>query len=146
MRRITGKRKVAATTLEIVKAGKHYDQGSWFSRPYFNDGDDYIQTAGQLRTVFEKNVCGTTACVAGNVVLLTLHKNDKYDWRYDRVIFGDGHEVIVDTYAREQLGLTSEEGDWLFAPERTVEEVTEALELLADGESISELLDEDDDE
>jgi hypothetical protein len=144
MRRLTNPRSIATAILDVVNAGTHYDQGTWFSEEYFADENQV--SGGQLRYVFEKNVCGTTACVAGNAVVLTLPEDAKYDWLYSKIIFADGGQQYVEGYAAEVLGLDGSDAGWLFDGDREVEEVKEALELLAAGKSISGLVPECDDD
>lgn len=138
MRRLTNPRSIAKAILENVKAGTHYDQGSWFSYEVFENNQ--TATGTTLRHVFEKNTCGSTACVAGTAVVLTLPKNAKYDWLYNEVILPSGSKRYVQSYAGEVMGLNNSEADWLFDGNREVEEVIEALELLVKGKSISPLV------
>jgi hypothetical protein len=138
MRRLSNKRSIAKALLAIVKSGKHYNQGSWFSSVVFYESS--FRNGGEIRRTFEKNVCGTTACVAGHAVVLTLPKNATYDWRQDQVILPDGSDVYVQTYAADVMGLSFTESEWLFDGNREVDDVIAALELLASGKSIAGLV------
>jgi hypothetical protein len=138
IKRVTGPRALAREILAIVEQEEHYDQSVWLSGRYFYD--DEIVTGYELREILTRNVCGTTACVAGNVVILTLPAKGKYDYRRDVVNLPDGTTEYVQSYAQRQLKITNEEADWLFHSDRSKSEVKDALTLLSKGKSISELV------
>jgi len=144
MRRLSNKRSIARALIAIVKSGEHYNQGSWFSHVVFSGNETGTMTGGQIRRVFEANVCGTTACVAGHAAVLTLPKNAAYDWNCEGITMPDGTTRYLHNYAAEVMGLSKTEADWLFGANRKVKDVINALELLASGKSVAHLVYDDD--
>jgi hypothetical protein len=146
MRRITSKRALAAAVLEVVLAEEHYDQRLWISSGFFDRETvqgDMEATGTELRKVMSLNVCGTTSCVAGTAIILTLPAKGKYDYAYDEVVNPDGSRSYAQPYAQRALGLTDPEADWLFNGQRTRTEVVAALSLLAAGKGIANLVPSD---
>ena len=139
-RRLSNPRSIAKAVKQIVLDEEHYDQHLWMSRAFFYDVRDDIATGTELRNIANQNVCGTTACVAGNVVILTIGAKDKYDYPRDKVVFANGESEDVLDYAQVKLGLTYRQASWLFESYRTREEVLAALDLLEKGKSIDGLL------
>jgi hypothetical protein len=79
----------------------------------------------------ESPVCGTTGCVAGWAVILGDDPKTKvYGFWRDALQTPDGKHVQVMARARELLGLSEKQADYLFEGDRTREEVLEALDAL----------------
>ncbi|RNG26435.1 hypothetical protein EEJ42_14915 [Streptomyces botrytidirepellens] len=105
---------------EINERPEHYDQHDWFSGDVLRPDEDLNAPVH----------CGTTLCVAGYAAHFTGH-----------VLLASGSAVVPDTsrrqdiewVAREELGLTDADAEWLFHPMRTQEEVLVALDQLAGG-------------
>ena len=136
--RIQGQRKLAQALLDIVEAEQHYDQTLWLSGEYFQD--DTEKTGAELRAILGRDVCGTKGCVAGNTVILTLPMKGTYNFRFDEVTLPDGTELRPSEYAQKKLGLSYPEASWLFNSNRTIEEVKQALKLIASGRKIKRLV------
>lgn len=95
----------------------------------------------------EENLCGTAMCFAGHAAVLSGAENPDpkkhfiEDWyvRKDNLAYmnyEDTYQVpfkdyeSVSKYAGRELGLTSEQSDWLFDSNRTLEEIESAVEEL----------------
>jgi hypothetical protein len=76
-------------------------------------------------------VCGTTGCCAGWAVFLGDDPRAKLQEGY-MVILPDGTFSTVRERARKLLGLSDAQANWLFASERTREEIIAALDRLAE--------------
>lgn len=131
---------LARETLRIVTENKHYNQAIWLAGKYFPAGTVEAYGTG-LRKTLAANVCGTTGCVAGNVVVLSLPAKAKYDYTTDMITFPDGREQDVLEYAQDKLDLTYEEANWLFEAGRSLEEVKRALQAIIDGDRVSNVMD-----
>lgn len=138
MARITNKRNLAKAVLAVVDAEEHYDQDLWISARYFNESGEATGTG--LRKTLKANVCGTTACVAGNAVVLSMPAKAKVNFAFDEVKLPDGQELSIDLYGQYALGLTDDESAWLFASYRSVDEVRAALIALSKGKDLEDVM------
>lgn len=134
--RTTGKRALAKNVLQLVEEGDHYNQKIWinerFTRGLYGrvNGRELRERLGE---------CGTKACVAGNVAVLSLKKTEFYDPWNCEVITEDGSEMRIKTYAAQQLGLDYDEASWLFSEWRPIDDVKAALRQIMKGKRVSDL-------
>lgn len=148
-RRLSNPKSVARAVLKLVLAEEHYYQGTWLSTEYFPEYDPWsfsdqeaeaCQTGTALRNILNQNICGTTGCVAGNTVILTLPSTSMYNWKQDEVVHKDGGREGVTEYAAKRLGIAYEEADWLFSGDRPKSDVVEALTRLSKGKTIEDMV------
>lgn len=134
--RTTGKRALAKNVLTLVEEGDHYNQKVWINERFTRG----MYNAVNGRVLRERlGECGTKACVAGNVVVLSLKKTEFFD-PWDQTVTTEDHETMrVKEYARQQLGLTYDEATWLFSEWRSYEDVVAALKTLVKGKKVSDL-------
>ncbi len=139
MKRIRGKRVLAAAIKAVVIAGGHWDQHFWISGKYF---DNYakVATGTELRDVLTRNVRGTTSCVAGTAIILTLPESGTYEYGSDMIRLKDGTRMFAPDYAQDALGLDDGEATWLFASHRSKADVMQALDLLIAGKRLYTLM------
>jgi hypothetical protein len=124
---------LANVTMMVIEANpdKH-DQGSWASP------------------------CGSTMCYAGHAGVIAGAKFDKnkagHDWyvepgtlkhlgwdeAYSDPRYPSGEIKHISNFAAEKLGFTDAEKEYMFDPNRTVEEMEAALEAMNNGESFSD--------
>ena len=144
IKRVTGPQALAREILAIVEAEEHYDQSIWLSGTYMwkaaASPEVQIVSGHELREILTRNVCGTTACVAGNAVILSIPARAKYDFEAENVVFADGSTEYVWTYARKALRISNYDANWLFEGDRRHAEVIAALRLLAKGKSITPMV------
>lgn len=113
-------------TLDIIKVKpEEYDQNTWVSKD-------------------EDSPCGTTMCFAGHAAILAgaeipdPKKHIVQDWYVklsdnsylnyqDTSAVNYNEYTHVQFFAQKALGITSEEQDWLFHSDRTVEEIERAV-------------------
>lgn len=97
------------------------------------------------------NPCDSTMCFAGHAAMLTgaTFKNKIYsetgEWMVDAVSgkhkrwdWDDESQNLVEiqTWARDQLGLTQREADYLFSDRRTVWQLKEAVQKFSNGYTV----------
>jgi hypothetical protein len=142
MRRLTNPRSLARAVRSTVIAEYHWNQAIWMSSKWFaTEKSGLPQATGTaLRKLMTANVCGTTACVAGHTIVLTLPSKARYDYSTDTVIEPDGTKIFAQNYARKALGLTMTEADWLFDCRRQKSDVLAALDLIAAGKNLDTLI------
>lgn len=122
-------------TLDTIQAKpSEYYQGTWVSTT-------------------ESNVCGTTMCFAGHAAVLAgaeipnpkkhyvadwyVGKDGQYmNWREaEAANFGDYQSVAV--FARNALGLSYEDSDYIFDGDRTEDEIVAAVDDLINDREIA---------
>jgi hypothetical protein len=79
--------------------------------------------------------CGTAGCIAGITVQLHgwLPPKDLEVGELAEYVYRDGVQGNVPVIARELLGLTIVQGDWLFAPANSLQELWEIAHTLTEG-------------
>jgi hypothetical protein len=75
-------------------------------------------------------VCQTTACVAGWAAIMAAPKGSRLDRAGVILIYGEYHEI--GRVATDALELYLTDAGWLFAGDRSRDEVVAALDILAD--------------
>jgi hypothetical protein len=146
---------LAAFIAELIREDdRWWKQGSWFGETiaytatpdgrirYRLDGERF--TTGDVidRLRRDEWSCGTTGCVAGWAALLNAPRGSIIDARNDRIIYPGGRNdeyQDVDVLGRAALDLTGQQASYLFHGGRTKDEVLEALDAIAQGESWSHL-------
>lgn len=138
-------KELLKNTLDLINAKPEtHDQSNWV-------------------LVEPSTVCGTTMCFAGHAAVLAgveipdpkkhevadwyVGKNGEYlNWKQaDKVDFSARRPVAE--FARDALGLNSEQADYLFGPELDREDLEEAVNELLNDEPISRMgYDEDEDD
>ena len=126
-------RELARLVLLQAEKGEHFDMRSWCSKPeWLADGDHRVRTADIPKMLIgseeQATECGTTACAAGWVGILT----GVTIAIEGRAILPDGREVRLEAYARERLGLDPGQAKTLF--HTTTEVAKILLRQLAEGE------------
>lgn len=108
----------------------------------------YIQTFPEQHDQHDwVNPCDSTMCFAGHAAVLsgaTFKKkiyDDEGEWLVHPVTgkhkdWQSDNRIYVSEFARQKLGLTQAESDYLFHQSRTKEQLEEAVEKLADGYTV----------
>lgn len=84
--------------------------------PERHDQQDFIAGKNSISvTEFKKPACGTAGCLAGWASAFAAPTGTVFDPTWARLLFPGGDETAdVELYAREHLGLTSEQANALF--------------------------------
>jgi hypothetical protein len=83
--------------------------------------------------------CGTTACAAGWVAIVTAPDNARVSEEDGTVTYADGRTADIDIVAQRMLGLSDVDALWLFRSHRTRGQVLAALRSLAAGQPMTRL-------
>jgi len=127
----------------ITTHPERWNQGDWVTAL-----NDELKFAPQPPTA-----CGTMGCLAGNAVVhadgdLHWEKGEWYDyttgkykpyWKTEFVTMpGAEDKEHIETAARDLLGLTSEQADYLFAAENDLDDLWRLAEIISDGKITAE--------
>jgi hypothetical protein len=106
---------------------QRHDQDVWISPAFssWNKGEEFTPEAAR------DPECGTTACIAGWAVLLSLPAGSVIDSRYN-IRLPDGTLRFIPYWARDVLEITDEQADTLFHDIGTTEGAIRALKYLKD--------------
>ena len=109
-----------------------WDQETWAGIP----GESLEETAGTLRERLEDagTGCGTTACIAGWASILTAPEGSVIYHDSGLVRPPGGILLYPQDVATPALGLSAWQAEWLFRASRTLDQVTAALEAIAEGD------------
>lgn len=97
----------SADTDEFVGTAK-FNMNFWFNSSLFTGRGDEDIPIGKL----VEGSCGTSACLAGYVALLTAPPGTTT--RGSRLTFPDGDEISIPAWAEEKLGLTTRQAGRIF--------------------------------
>lgn len=125
------RREIAAETLRrITEHPQTYDPNQWLRQGHTDHGlqdlylVDDVHDFGTDATRWAN--CGTVACVAGHTVAVGIQRADVHVSPADE----------ISDAAAELLGLAVQERRYLFATDRTLAEISDALRGLSRGEYV----------
>jgi hypothetical protein len=141
-------RRIPASELALIVAGVIWRHPSRHDQEVYLDGGRFSAAPlAELAAVAGSDVppgaatgrfCGTTGCVAGWTAVIggdpraVITRDDDEGWTLTlTVTLRSGTEIHVVRYARQLLGLTVTQADWLFEASRRRVDVIRALVLLA---------------
>ena len=132
--------------LRVVAQPGRYDQGTWqtalpeeLSSPFKGRGGG--RQYAEVSCPTTGCVAGTAAMLAGDVGLAQEHRvinvNGQDRYTISNVRTASGKNVEIRERGRQLLGLTPDQSNWLFAGERKLPEVVQALIELSNGQELS---------
>lgn len=139
-------KEVAAEAASLIRLRpERHDQTVWLDFGRNDDPDHECEMpVGEIVASLyaEEGSCGTTACVAGWVAILTAPWGS-YITDSGSVVWPDGSLHSIELAGQGGLGLGYDAAHWLFAGDRERAEVLTALDRLAKGERIRGINDAD---
>jgi len=112
-----------AVLKRILNRPETYDQAGWCET-----GEEHPDVNNVLRQPHEE-WCGTTACVAGHAVAVAIEHDPT-------IVITDGFRGVgleIERIARQALGLTRDQADWLFWSDRPWDDVIDQLEQIRES-------------
>lgn len=111
---------------------ENWQQAVWYGY------ESHDLDVADIRRSMESGECGTIACVAGWAAILmspegTRLRENPLASNLDSVQYPNGGGASIRNIAEAALGLTDDEADYLFEPQRTKEEVIAILTAIENG-------------
>lgn len=120
------RKRLKALIAEIEADRSRYNQGNWTNLiSYYSSWDDSLSKYVAPKTKIKKKQlinCGTTGCIAGLAAFRYAPVGTEF-WREELKLPGALMNEYYSVYGKEVLGLTYDEGEYLFHYARTWEEI-----------------------